>query len=152
MHDPPGLEISYRLLDDVANLVDLPVEFLLPVQKLAMGGFPDRRDHVVSDVSFIADPVAGVNRQQDFGFAQAIRVVVVSINRVRNPCQSAAECAGDLNVHACGLVLAGVQLRCEAHDQHGSRVPSTMYCVRPSSSSAVGTYSLSTLPSNGVTP
>jgi hypothetical protein len=27
-----------------------------------------------------------------------------------------------------------------------------MYCVCPSSSSAVGTYSLSTLPSNGVTP
>src|ERR1017187_5108679 len=123
MHDPPGLEISYRLLDDVANLVDLPVEFLLPVQKLAMGGFPDRRDHVVSDVSFIADPVAGVNRQQDFGFAQAIRVVVVSINRVRNPCQSAAECAGDLNVHACGLVPMPLSLSLDPPANSGSSFP-----------------------------
>src|ERR1700733_12483789 len=37
-----------------------------------------------------------------------------------------------------------------AHDQHGSSVPSTMYCSCVSSSSAVGTKSLRTFPINGV--
>src|SRR6266542_6969666 len=41
---------------------------------------------------------------------------------------------------------------CEAHDQQGSRVPSTMYWVPSSNSSAVGTYPASTVPSTGVTP
>src|ERR1039457_921017 len=50
------------------------------------------------------------------------------------------------------LCLPEYRSGCEAHDQQGSSVPSTMYCVRPSRSSATGTYSLSTLPSNGVTP
>ena len=50
------------------------------------------------------------------------------------------------------LCLPEYRSGCEAHDQQGSSVPSTMYCVRPSRSSATGTYTLSTLPSNGVTP
>src|SRR5258708_11446615 len=38
----------------------------------------------------------------------------------------------------------------EAHDQQGSRVPSTMYCVSRSRSSAVGIYPSSAFPINGV--
>jgi hypothetical protein len=41
-----------------------------------MSGVPsDGRDHVVSDVSLIADPVAGINRQKDPGFTQAMRLI-----------------------------------------------------------------------------
>src|SRR5208283_2322990 len=49
------------------------------------------------------------------------------------------------------LCLPEYSSGCDAHDQHGSRVPSTMYCVRWPNSSAVGTYSLSTFSSKGVT-
>ncbi len=38
----------------------------------------------------------------------------------------------------------------EAHDQQGSSVPSTTYCLLGSSSSAVGTYFCKTFPSSGV--
>ena len=51
--------------------------------------------------------------------------------------------------------LVKVYLRDQLIKTHPRRQPggrSTMYCVRPSSSSAVGTYSLSTSPSNGVIP
>ena len=37
-----------------------------------------------------------------------------------------------------------------AHDQHGSSVPSTMYCIVRPRSSAVGTYGASTLSMSGV--
>src|SRR6266542_6062621 len=50
------------------------------------------------------------------------------------------------------LCLPEYSSGCEAHDQQGSRVPSTMYWLRSSRSSAVGTYSASTAPSTGVTP
>jgi hypothetical protein len=32
VHDPPGLEVRDDLLDDVADLVDLLIEFFLPVE------------------------------------------------------------------------------------------------------------------------
>jgi hypothetical protein len=41
VHDPPGLEVGDDLLDDVANLVNLLVEFLLPVQERTVDGFLD---------------------------------------------------------------------------------------------------------------
>src|SRR5205085_7913248 len=50
------------------------------------------------------------------------------------------------------LCLPEYSSGCEAHDQHGSSVPSTMYWLRSSRSSAVGTYSASTARSTGVTP
>jgi hypothetical protein len=34
VHDPPGLKVGNDLLNDVADLVDLPVELFLPVQEL----------------------------------------------------------------------------------------------------------------------
>ena len=39
MHDPPGLEVRDDLFDDVADLVDLLIELLLPIQELAAWGF-----------------------------------------------------------------------------------------------------------------
>ena len=38
MHDPPGLEVRDDLFDDVADLVDLLVELLLPICQLAAFG------------------------------------------------------------------------------------------------------------------
>ena len=38
MHDPPGLEVRDDLFDDVADLVDLLIEFLLPIQEFAAFG------------------------------------------------------------------------------------------------------------------
>jgi hypothetical protein len=35
MHDAPGFEVRDDLLDDVADLVDLLIELLLPIQKFA---------------------------------------------------------------------------------------------------------------------
>jgi hypothetical protein len=32
MHDPPDLEVGDDLFDDIADLVDLLVELLLPIQ------------------------------------------------------------------------------------------------------------------------
>jgi hypothetical protein len=34
-HDPPGLEVRDDLFDDVVDLVDLPIELLLPIQEFA---------------------------------------------------------------------------------------------------------------------
>src|SRR5918997_5754311 len=50
------------------------------------------------------------------------------------------------------LCLPEYSSGCEAHDQHGSRVPSTMYWILSLSSSAVGTYFLRTFSSSGVIP
>ena len=60
MHDPPGLEVRDDLFDDVADLVDLLIELLLPIQELAALGLLEGRDHVITDISLIAQPVARV--------------------------------------------------------------------------------------------
>jgi len=39
VHDPPGLEVRGDLFDDVADLVDLLIELLLPIQEFAPPGF-----------------------------------------------------------------------------------------------------------------
>ncbi len=44
VHDPPGLEVRDYLLDHPADLVDLSVKLLLPVQQLASRGFSEGRD------------------------------------------------------------------------------------------------------------
>src|SRR6266516_5123678 len=49
VHDPPGLEVRDYLLDHPADLIDLRVEFLLPVQQLAARGLLEGRDHPVPD-------------------------------------------------------------------------------------------------------
>jgi len=110
VHDPPGLEIGDYLLNDIADLVDLFVEFFLPIQEVAAGGLLDGGDHVVADVSFVTYPVAGIKRAKRPGFTEAVRVMSASVNRVGNPREPSAECARDLRVHAGRLVLAGVQL------------------------------------------
>ena len=60
VYDSPGLEVRDGLLDDVANLVDLCIEFLLPIQGFVVGGLLDRGDHILADVSLSTHPVAGV--------------------------------------------------------------------------------------------
>jgi len=60
VHDPPGLEVRDDLFDDVADLVDLLFELLLPIQELAALGLLEGRDHVITGISLIAQPVARV--------------------------------------------------------------------------------------------
>jgi hypothetical protein len=43
VHDSPGLEIGDGPLNDIANFIDLLVEFFLPVEEIAVGGLPDGR-------------------------------------------------------------------------------------------------------------
>jgi hypothetical protein len=147
----PGLEIGDDLLDDVAHLIDLRVEFFLPVQEAAEGGLPD--GVIISFPMYPMSPVqlrgSNIARAPDSlrQYESCRLPLTASEIQARFPSS-----AGDLDVHPGGLVLAEYSSGCEAHDQHGSRVPSTMYCVGPSSWSAVGTCFLSTFPSNGVTP
>ena len=60
VHDPPGFEVRDDLFDDVADLVDLLIELFLPMQQLAAFGLLEGGDHVVADVSLIAEPVPRV--------------------------------------------------------------------------------------------
>src|ERR1039458_6878979 len=101
-------------------------------------------------LTLIADPVAGIKCQQD---PDSLRQYV----SCRRPSiASEIHASPPPSVQATWtfipviLCLPEYNSGCEAHDQHGSRLPSTMYCVRPSRSSAVGTYFSSTLPSSGV--
>ena len=48
-------------------------------------GLPEGSDHVVPDVSFVADPVLRVHRQQYGGFFPAVVVVAAPVDRVGNP-------------------------------------------------------------------
>src|ERR1700745_1228561 len=57
----------------------------LPVEQLAACGLPVGRDHVVSDVSFVPDPVLRVHRQQYAGLFLAVVVVTASVGRVGDP-------------------------------------------------------------------
>jgi hypothetical protein len=110
VHDPPGFEVRDDLLYDVADLVYLGIEFLLPVRELASGRFLNWRDHIVSDVSLIADSLGGVKREKSAGFAETVIIVTTSGNRIRDPRQAPVNCAGNLDIHPGGLVLPGVQL------------------------------------------
>ena len=42
------------LLDNPSDLVDLGVEFLLPVQQIAMEWFLDGCDHIITGVALVA--------------------------------------------------------------------------------------------------
>src|SRR6266516_1423690 len=85
--------------------------FLLPIQELAAFGLLEGRDHVVADVSLIAEPVARVNRKENPGFAEAMIIMPAPWDRVGNPCQASGNGTGDLHIHSRCLMLPGVQLR-----------------------------------------
>jgi hypothetical protein len=72
VHDPPCLEVGDRLLDDIADLVYLRIEFLLPVKEITIGGLLDESDHVIADVALIASPAARIECQENAGFIQAV--------------------------------------------------------------------------------
>ena len=114
-----------------------------------MSRFLNRGEHLVTDIPLIAHPVPGF-LGEDAGFVQAVGVVTIALDRVGDPGEVSGEGARYLDVHAGSFVLAGVQGGCEAHDQQGSKVPSTMYCARGLRSSATGTYRASAAPSSGV--
>lgn len=66
-------------------------------------GLLDGCNHVMADVSLVTYPLAGIKRQKNPGFTQAIRIRPVSIDRIGIPCQASGERAGELNIHASGL-------------------------------------------------
>ena len=109
MHDSPGLEVRDDLFDDVTDFVDLLVELFLPVQQVSVSGFSDGGEHVVADIPLVAHPVLGLTGQ-DARFIQAVGVMATAGDRVGDPREASGESAGDLHIHASGLVLAGVQL------------------------------------------
>lgn len=76
-----------------------------------MGGLLDGGEHVVADVAFVAYPGSRVDSDERFGFREAIGVMVVAVYRVGDPREVSGQGAGELDVHAGGLVLAGVQGR-----------------------------------------
>src|SRR5580658_2076523 len=111
MHDPPGLEVRDDLLDHVAYLVDLRIEFFLPAQEAAAGWLPDGSEHIFSDVALVAYPAAWLECFRDAGFGEAVGIVAASVYRVGDPGESSVKRAGDLHVHSRCLMLAGVQFR-----------------------------------------
>jgi hypothetical protein len=145
----PGLEVRDDLFDDVTDLVDLLIELFFPVRQVTVDGFFDRSEHVIANVAFVAYPVAGLIGY-NAGFIQAVGVMTAAVDRVGDPREISGQRAGDLDVEARRLVLAGVQLGWAAHDQQGSKVPSTMECACGCRSSATDTYPASAVPSSGV--
>jgi hypothetical protein len=75
-----------------------------------VSGFFDGGEHVVADIPLVTHPVPGATGQ-DAGFFQAVGVMTTAVDRVGDPREASGESAGDLHIHASGLVLAGVQLR-----------------------------------------
>src|SRR6266536_4000804 len=59
--------------DNPADLVDLRVEFLLPVQQVPVSGLLDGGDHVVADVPLVTHPVPRIHGQEHTGLLQAVR-------------------------------------------------------------------------------
>ena len=111
MHDPPSFEVRNDLLYDVADLIDLLIELLLPTQEFAAFGLLEGCDHVVANVSLIAEPVARVDRKEHSGFGKAMIVMAASGDRIGDPCQASGNGAGDLHVHSSDLMLPGIQFR-----------------------------------------
>ena len=115
--------------DQVSDFVDRGVECRLPLQQVPVARLLDGCDHAVSDVAFVAHPVAWVEGFRDAGELQSGGVVAAAVDRVGDPRQPAVEVAGDLDVQAGRLVLAGVQLpltvpgpareQCSVHDVLG---------------------------------
>jgi hypothetical protein len=92
-------EITCSIIQD---LIHFSVELLLPVKQFAACRFPEGRDHVVPDVSLVADPVLRVHRQDHAGFLLAVIVVAASVNRVGDPGELAVNRAGDLRTPDIG--------------------------------------------------
>src|SRR3982074_1360065 len=111
MKDSPGLQVCDDLLDDIANLVDLLVEFLPPVQERASWRLPDGGDHAVPNIALVANPIAGIKRQQRLGVVETVRVMSTSHDGIGDPYEVAGQGAGDLHIHTCGLLFARVQFR-----------------------------------------
>jgi hypothetical protein len=106
--DLPGLEVRDDLFDDVTDLVDPLIELFLPIQEFAVSGLLKGRGHVVADISFIAEPVARVERKEDSGFAEAMIIMAASGDRIGDLCQASGNGADDLHIHSRGLMLPGV--------------------------------------------
>ena len=76
-----------------------------------MWWFSDGSDHAEAEVTFIADPVVGIDPVQDARTAQCGAVMAAALDGVGDPAQPAGQVADNLKVQSRGVVLAGVQLR-----------------------------------------
>jgi hypothetical protein len=66
-------------------------------------------------VSSVADPIGGVECDENTRFVEAVRVVPAALNRIRDPREFTGHSAGDLDVHTGLLVLAGIQFPAVGH-------------------------------------
>lgn len=108
------------------------------------------RGYWLADIPLIAHPAPGL-LGEDARFVQAVGVVTITRDRVGDP----GEVSGEGARHSFMPVLwcmPEYSWGCEAHDQQGSKVPSTMYCARGLRSSATGTYRASAAPSSVSAP
>jgi hypothetical protein len=77
-----GLEVRDCPLYNIAKLVDLSVEFILPGEKFTTDWLSDGREHVVPDVSLVAEPITGIYCVQNRGLLKAVRVVTATVDRI----------------------------------------------------------------------
>jgi hypothetical protein len=75
-----------------------------------MSRISDGRNHAQADVTFVADPLSGVDAVHDARAAQGSAVVTTALVGVRDPAQPAGQITNDLDVQAGHVVLAGVEL------------------------------------------
>ena len=107
----PRFEVGDGPFDDVSDLVDLLVEFSLPVKEVAIGWFLDGRDHAKADVSFVANEVSWQNVIEDPNLAQCFRIVSLACHGVGDVPPPPVQVGDDLNVESGRVVLARVEFR-----------------------------------------
>lgn len=107
VEDAPVLEVGDGSFDVVADRVHVFTEVVFPFEGVAVGAFSEGGDHSQADVAFVAEPVLRFHALEDAAGAKRCDVVAVSVDGVGDPGETAAEVTGNLDVHACGGVLAG---------------------------------------------
>ena len=112
-HLSPGVTSGIRLAAHVVPKygTQCPCRSVPYTRPTYLVTLPEGREHVVANVSFIAEPVARVGREEHSGFSKAMVIMAASSDRVGDPGQASGNSAGDLYVHSGRLTLPGVQFR-----------------------------------------
>src|SRR5680860_273862 len=91
-------------------------------------------------VAFVADEIKRFGSVENSRFAHRGRVVAASVDGIGDPHTPTFEVQTTCRLSPVVLCLPEYSSGDACHDQHGTRVPSIMYCWSGLSSSAVGTY------------
>src|SRR6266508_775370 len=117
------------------------LNFQLPVDELTSDWLLEWGDDACADIAFVAEHVCRVERVEDSGLPRGLGVVNGSWQRVGYVGEPSVEGDDELVVVPGGVVLPEYSSGWEAHDQHGSRDPSTTVAVPRTASSRSGTQS-----------